>query len=183
MSTEIQLQPMSDSIEELLLFRLNMFSAQSGALLVRLCEGKFGITRREWRVLGLLHGNDGMAPSMLADRVQLDRARTSRAIGALVKKRLIARETNMTDRRGAYLSLTPAGVKLYNELMPHVQSMNKSIMSVLSEQERQQLDGWLEKLGNSVQHLNRELTSSLLAGYRPSQGLSEDASDMLDHLD
>ena len=177
MSTEIQLQPLSDSIEELLLFRLNLFSAQSGALLVRLCEGKFGITRREWRVLGLLYGNDGMAPSMLADRVQLDRARTSRAIGALVKKRLIARETNMTDRRGAYLSLTPAGVKLYMELMPHVQNINQRIMSVLTEQERQQLDSWLEKLGNSVQQLNRELTSSLLSGYRHNS-LSSDGDDL-----
>jgi DNA-binding MarR family transcriptional regulator len=98
-----------------------------------------------------------------------------------VKKRLIARETNMTDRRGAYLSLTPAGEKLYNELMPHVQSMNKQIMSVLSEYERQQLDQWLEKLGSGVQQLNRELTSSLSSSYRSSSS-SVAGDDDIDHL-
>lgn len=154
------------SIDELLLFRLSLLSAQAGALVVRLCEGRFGITRREWRVLGLLYGKDGMAPSALADLVQLDRARTSRAIGSLVKKRLIVRETNPADRRGAHVSLTLSGKQLYQDLMPQVQDINRRILSVLTQEDMQQLDAWIQKLHDSAQLLNNELLPSLPKTYR-----------------
>ena len=42
-------------IDDLLLYRLSRFSSSAGAMVIRLCEGGFGITRREWRVIGLMH--------------------------------------------------------------------------------------------------------------------------------
>jgi DNA-binding MarR family transcriptional regulator len=172
--------PTLESIDELLLFRLSLLSAQTSALVVRLCEGRFGITRREWRVLGLLHSNDGMTPSALADHVQLDRARTSRAIGALVKKRLIVREINPSDRRGAHLTLTPSGQQLYRDLMPHVKNINRRILSVLNEEEMRQLESWIKKLHESTQLLNVELTPDFLKTYRIHGGRDAPPQSILD---
>ena len=64
------------SIDDLLLYRLGRLSSTAGALVVRLCEGGYGITRREWAVVAQLYENGGLPPSVLAERMHRDRART-----------------------------------------------------------------------------------------------------------
>jgi DNA-binding MarR family transcriptional regulator len=155
-----------DSVDDLLLFRLGLLSADAGAMVVRLCEGRYGITRREWRVLGLLHGHEGMPPSTLAERAHLDRARTSRAITTLVEKQLIMRTTTPSDRRGARLTLTAEGLRLYQELMPEVQDINRRILGVLSPEDMVQLDSFLARLHVSAQALKHEIEPDLPKTYR-----------------
>lgn len=155
-----------NSVNDLLLFRLGLLSAEAGAMVVRLCEGRYGITRREWRVLGLLYGHEGLPPSALAERAQLDRARTSRAITSLVEKGLLMRATTPSDRRGARLTLTQGGLDLYQSLMPQVQEINRRILAVLSPDEMQQLDHCLARLHASAQNLSCELAPELPKTYR-----------------
>ncbi|MEY4121755.1 MAG: HTH-type transcriptional regulator MhqR [Pseudomonadota bacterium] len=155
-----------DSVDDLLLFRLGLLSAEAGAMVVRLCEGRHGITRREWRLLGLLYGHEGVPPSTLAERVHLDRARTSRAISTLVKKQLVTRTTSPSDRRGARLALTEAGVRLYQTLMPEVQDINRRILGVLSPEDMVQLDNLLARLHVSAQALKHEIAPELPKTYR-----------------
>ena len=97
------------SIEDLLLFRISRILSMGGAPVIRLCEGQYGITRREWRIVGLLSETEGILSSDLAVRAQLDRARTSRAVTGLVAKKLVSRTPRPGDRRAATLALTPAG--------------------------------------------------------------------------
>ncbi|WP_395705806.1 hypothetical protein [Casimicrobium huifangae] len=54
------------SLDDLLLFRLSRLSNDAGAMVVRLCEGGYGITRREWRLLVALQLGVEMQPSALA---------------------------------------------------------------------------------------------------------------------
>jgi len=155
-----------DSVDDLLLFRLGLLSAEAGAMVVRLCEGRYGITRREWRVLGLLYGHEDMPPSALAERARLDRARTSRAISTLVEKQLVTRTTTPSDRRAARLALTPQGVRLYQDLMPEVQDINRRILGVLSPDEMAHLDSYLARLHASAQALKSEIAPELPRTYR-----------------
>ena len=53
-------------LDELLNYRLQRLHAASGAPVVRLLEGRFGITRREWRLLGTLADRGPTSPSQLA---------------------------------------------------------------------------------------------------------------------
>ena len=121
-----------------------------------------------------------MTPSALADHVQLDRARTSRAIGSLVKKRLIVREINQSDRRGVNLLLTPSGRQLYQDLMPHVKDINRRILSVLNQDEMQQLEAWIQKLYESTQELNIELSPNFLKTYQMHGGRDVTPRSVLD---
>ena len=135
------------SVDDLLLYRLGQLSSAAGAMVVRLCEGGYGITRREWGMLAQLHGHpDGLLPSELADRMHRDRARTSRAITTLLGKRLIERTALAHDRRSVRVSLSPAGQSLYAQLMPQIQAINSRILSVLSPDEAASLDDALERL-------------------------------------
>ena len=131
---------------DLLMYRLNRLIAVAGSLVVRLCEGGHGITRREWRMLAQLGQGEGLASSALAERAGLDRAQTSRAVGGLVGKRLVARTPRPGDRREVLLHLTDEGRAVYNALLPRIAAINRDLLSVLAPTEVEVLDGLLRRL-------------------------------------
>lgn len=149
------------SIEDLLLYRLGRLSAVAGAMVVRLCEGGYGITRREWAVVAQLYENGSLSPSVLAERMHRDRARTSRTLTALAHKQLLLRTTPAHDRRSALVSLTPAGRQLYEVLMPQIQAINSQILSALPSGEQVLLDTALDQLQARAQSLLAELSPDL----------------------
>ena len=51
---------------DLLMYRLNKLMAVSGSLVIRLCEGGYGITRREWGLLMWLARHPDLPPAELA---------------------------------------------------------------------------------------------------------------------
>lgn len=154
------------TIDDLLLYRLSRLSALAGAMVIRLCEGGHGITRREWGAIGHLREKGPLAPSALAEQFQLDRARTSRLVTSLVTKGLIVREVPPGNRRQALLRLTPEGEALYEQLMPQVQAINRRILAGLSDAEMAQLDRHITQLHVSVEQLRRELDGELPRAHR-----------------
>lgn len=134
------------ALDDLLLYRISRLRAVAGGMVVRLCEGRFGITWREWRVLALLAREEGLLSSQLAERAQLDRARTSRAIGSLAGKGLLVREAGQADRRQARLRLTPEGHALFASLFPIVRDINLELLGVLSTDDLARLDRALDLL-------------------------------------
>lgn len=149
------------SIEDLLLYRLGRLSSVAGAMVVRLCEGGYGITRREWSVVAQLYENGSLPPSALAERMHRDRARTSRTLTALVAKRLVLRTIPAHDRRSALMSLTPEGRQIYEVLMPQIQAINSQILKALQPEEAAQFDEALERLQARAQTLLTELSPDL----------------------
>lgn len=135
-------------LDELLLYRLSRLLAVGGSPVIRLCEGRFGITRREWRMLATLmeHGGVGLSSSQLAEVAQLDRARTSKAIGALVAKGLVSRSQPGGDRRQVVLRITDAGRAIHAELFPLVREINAQLMAALPPQVALQFDESLARL-------------------------------------
>ena len=144
------------SIDDLLLYRLGRLSSVAGAMVVRLCEGGHGITRREWAVVAQLYENGSLPPSVLAERMHRDRARTSRTLSALVQKQLVLRTVPAHDRRSARVSLTPAGQQLYEALMPQVQAINSQILGALQADEIAHFDEALARLHQRAQALLAE---------------------------
>jgi DNA-binding MarR family transcriptional regulator len=150
------------TVDDMLLYRLGLLTGAAGVMVVRLCEGGYGITRREWSVLAQLHGQpQGLLPSVLAERMQRDRARTSRALSALQAKGLVQRMVLPHDRRSVRVSLTAAGQALYDELMPQVQSINARILEVLDPAQKEALDGILQQLRLQARHLLAEMDPQL----------------------
>lgn len=141
------------TLNDMLLYRLSRLLSVAGAPVIRLCEGHYGITRREWRILSLLSLREGLLSSQLAERAQLDRARTSKAITSLVAKALVQRRTLAGDRRQAALVLTDAGRALVRELFPQVAGINREVLSVLSAADVAQLDATLQRLQDHAEQL------------------------------
>lgn len=143
----------SPSVDDLLLQRINLLLATAGSMVTRLCEGRFGITRREWRVLAVLAKEQGIVPSDLAERVQLDRARISRAITSLVGKQLVTRKPKPGNRREAILTLTVKGQQVCDTMLPLAVDINRQLMAVVSPDDAQRLDGMLDRMQACAQEM------------------------------
>jgi DNA-binding MarR family transcriptional regulator len=150
-------------LDELLNFRLLRLFAHSGAPVVRLLEGRYGIARREWRLLAVLAAQGPLSPSALADRAHLDRPRTSRAIGTLALKKLVERHTHRGDARRASVTLTASGRALYDTVFPQVAAINARVVAVLDDDSVRALDRALASLTDAAQRLNGELARDVKA--------------------
>lgn len=164
------------SIEDLLLYRVSRLSSVAGAMVVRLCEGGYGITRREWGVVAQLYENGSLPPSALAERMHRDRARTSRTLTALVQKQLVLRTIPANDRRSALVGITPEGRALYEALMPQIQSINSQILDALQPDAVAQFDEALDRLQARAQSLVAELSPDLPKANRRQGQRGKEAS-------
>lgn len=141
------------ALDDLLLYRLSRLLSTASTMVIRLCEGRFGITRREWRVIALLARQGDLLSSELAVHAQLDRARISRAITSLVGKRLVDRQVRVGDRRQVALALTPEGHALHAQLFPQVREINLRLLEALPDGgtgELQQLLGALQARADTM---------------------------------
>ena len=141
------------ALGDLLLYRLSRLAGAAGVPAVRLCEGRYGITRREWRMLALLAEGGAMHPSTLATQAQLDRARTSRALSALVAKGWVRRTVQASDQRYAHVELTDRGRRLHTQLFPEIAALNRELLSVLSPETIGALQAMLDRLQIQADHL------------------------------
>lgn len=148
-------------LDDLLLYRLSRLQAAAGGIVLRHCEGSFGITRREWRILALLAARGPMGSSELAGHAHLDRPRTSKAVTALAAKKLVRRVSRAGDARHVLLSLTPQGVELHRALFPLVSQINREVLGALAPDELAQLDSMLTRL---QQRADAMAAQAVLAG-------------------
>lgn len=139
-------QPSLPSLDDLLLYRISHLLSTAGSMVTRLCEGRFGITRREWRLIATLANQGEASSSQLAEHAQLDRARTSKAVGSMVAKGLVSRTQQGGDRRHVRLRLTAQGRALYDALFPLVSAINAELMAAVSDEGRSELDAALRAL-------------------------------------
>ena len=153
------------TLDDLLLYRLSRLQAIAGAMVVRYCEGQFGITRREWRILALLSALGQLGSSDLAQRASLDKPRTSKAVTSLVGKKLVLRSHKVGDARQVQLSLSPEGIALHTQLFPLVSQINRDVLAALQPEEVALLTDMLARLQHSAEVLASQ-TSLPLANRR-----------------
>lgn len=132
--------------DDLLNYRLKRLLLIGGAPAVRLCEGRYGITRLQWRITAALVEAGPMSPTLLAQRTGVEYAGLSRAVKELKAKGLLARSEIAGDRRRATVSATDAGNQLYQNLFPQLAAINRRIVEALDADEAQALDRILAKL-------------------------------------
>lgn len=155
-STAVRLSEPS-CLPDMLLYRMNRLRAIGGGMVLRFCEGRFGVTRREWVMLALLSSGEPLMPSELAVRAELNRSATSKAITTMVQKGLVERRVLPGNRRVAQLRLTPAGQDLYEQILPLVAQINRELMGSLSEAEIASLDSMLDRMHEQADRMAHTL--------------------------
>jgi len=142
--------------DDLLNYRLKRLLALGGAPAIRLCEGRHGVSRLEWRLVAALVESGPMSPSALAQRAQVEPGRTSHTLRRLTAKALVERRATAGDRRRAVVAATASGQSLYAALWPELAAINRRLMGALDGDEAEVLDRCLSKLTALAQRIHDE---------------------------
>ena len=86
----------------------------------------------------------------LAAAANLNKAQASRAAQALVARGLALKTNSDTDGRGVALSLTEAGLALWQQVMQLIAARNEAIFGCLSAVEQQQLGKMLDRIAQNA---------------------------------
>lgn len=132
--------------DDFLNYRIKRLLALGGAPAIRLCEGKYGVARMEWRLVAALHEDGEMSVGVLVLRTGIDQARVSRAVGRMVEHGFMLRHRDGAARRRIVVRLTDAGHALYGQLFPQLAAINRRLMEVLDETEALALEDFLDRL-------------------------------------
>jgi DNA-binding MarR family transcriptional regulator len=105
-------------LEDFLPYRLNVLSAIVSHGFARLYSERFGIGIPQWRVVAVLGQYGPQTSKQVGAHTHMHKTMVSRAVTGLERHGLLARQPNPTDKREAFLSLAPAGRRVYAEIVP-----------------------------------------------------------------
>ena len=132
-------------------FRLNRLAAEVSAELSSEYQQRYGLDIPEWRVLATLgFRDDACSAQYIAHCTRTHKSTISRAVTALMTRRLVERVENEDDRREFALRMTRKGKALYEELIPRLLRKEREILSCLSAQERKAFAHMLGKIEKSL---------------------------------
>jgi DNA-binding MarR family transcriptional regulator len=143
-------------LESHLPYRLNYVASITALGVTRFLSARFGIGIREWRVLAILGYYGTASAADMVGSAAFDKATVSRAVSVLEKKGLIKKTVDPAMKRRRLISLTPAGARLHDRIVPLVRMRRRNIEAALSEEERAALSIILDKLKLQVERLLRE---------------------------
>lgn len=147
------------SMTDLLHYRLARLEGFCGTLVTRLCEGEFGITRREWRFIGLLAALGPLTPSDLAVHASLNRGCTSKTLAALSDKGLVERHAVGGDARRLHVGLTLEGGDLHAQMFAALTAVNREILGSLADEDLARLSTLLAKMEAQAQRVAESAAS------------------------
>jgi len=88
----------------------------------------------------------GASADEVSVKVQTEKSIISRALQKLLKRQLVDREVDQTDRRRQNLKLTKTGYEVYQQNVPLSYDYENKLLECLSSEEQQQLYALIDKL-------------------------------------
>src|SRR5262245_2511281 len=119
--------------------RLNVLSSLVSQALTRVYSAH-GIGIPEWRVLVSLGQVGVMTGKAIGARTHMHKTKVSRAVAELERRKFLTRRVNRADLREAFLSLTPAGRAVYDELAPRALEFTQRLSEVVAPADRAAFD-------------------------------------------
>jgi DNA-binding MarR family transcriptional regulator len=123
-------------LEEFLPYRLNVVASLVSQALSRIYVDRYGIDVPEWRILVTLGQFETMTAKAIGAHSHMHKTKVSRAVCALEERKLLVRRENRADRREAFLSLTPAGRAIYQDLAPGALEFARRLFETIDPADR-----------------------------------------------
>jgi DNA-binding MarR family transcriptional regulator len=133
-------------LDEFLPSRLNVCSSLVTQALSRIYAERYRIGVPEWRVLVTLGEFGMMTAKAIGLHSHMHKTKVSRAVALLERRKFVSRKANRDDLREAFLSLTPAGRDIYNELAPAALEFVHQLLEPVDPTDRAALDRAVTKL-------------------------------------
>jgi DNA-binding MarR family transcriptional regulator len=147
-------------------FRLNRLAAEVSSALSAEYQARYGLDIPEWRVLATLgFRREPCSAQYISHCTRTHKSTISRAVTALMRRRLVERVENADDRREYQLRMTRKGKALYEELIPRLLRREQEILACLSVQERKDFARLLGKIEQSLDLVQTSAEADAKAVY------------------
>ena len=151
-------------LEQFLPYRLNVVASLVSQALSRIYADRYGIGVPEWRVLVTLGQFGMMTGKAIGAHSHMHKTKVSRAVALLEKRKLIARRANRADLREAFLTLTPAGRTMYEDLAPSAIEFAKRLSDVVDPADRAAFERAIDRLTDRSAKLAAEFAKGKTGG-------------------
>ena len=133
-------------LDQFLPYLVNVLANRLSRELAGVYQARFGISIPEWRVIAHLSQHEDVSVREIHQRVDMDKAKVSRAAARLEAIGFIEKTDNKGDRRLVALRLTRRGRRLFTEIEPLALAFERESLSKLSKTEEAALRSVLKKL-------------------------------------
>lgn len=104
-----------------------------------------------------------MTGKAIGTHTHMHKTKVSRAVADLERRKLVTRRVNRADLRESFLSLTPAGRAIYEELAPGALEFARKLAEVIDPMDRSAFERALEQLTERSRILAAEVVGILNA--------------------
>jgi MarR family 2-MHQ and catechol resistance regulon transcriptional repressor len=105
-----------------------------------------GLTHAQFDIIATLGNTAGMTYKELGERTLITKGTLTGVIERLEQKGLVARQRSCDDKRSFFVSLTPCGESLFQEVFPKVVAHGKQLFAPYTEADFDTMDQALRKL-------------------------------------
>jgi DNA-binding MarR family transcriptional regulator len=151
-------------LEEFLPYRLNVLANLVSQALSRIYVERYGLDVPEWRVLVTLGQFGVMTGKAIGAHSHMHKTKVSRAVALLENRKLLARRANRADLREAFLTLTPAGRTMYDDLAPIALDFATRLCQVMEPAERAAFERTVDRLTERAAKLAVDFAKTNSAG-------------------
>ena len=148
-------------LEEFLPYQLNVAASLVSQALSRIYAERYGIGVPEWRVLVTLGQFETMTGKAVGEHSHMHKTKVSRAVALLEKRKLLLRRANRSDLREAFLSLTPEGRAIYDDLAPGAMAFAHHLTEAIDPADRATFTRALQQLIRRSKPLAAEAAKDL----------------------
>jgi DNA-binding MarR family transcriptional regulator len=148
-------------LEEFLPYRLNVLASLVSQALSHIYAERYDIGVPEWRVLVTLGQFSVMTGKAIGSHTHMHKTKVSRAVAELERRKFVTRRVNREDLRESFLSLTPAGRAIYEELAPGALDFAQKLAEVINPADRAAFERALEQLTERSRGLAAEMADIL----------------------
>ncbi len=127
-------------------YRFGLLATRLGNFIAPMYASRHGLTMPAWRSLAVIARYQPLTAKQLATLTSSDPFKVARAIELLVRRGMIDRELDKSDRRRASLRLTADGRKVYKDIEKFVVRVERELMTALDAHEIAVLRQSLDKL-------------------------------------
>jgi DNA-binding MarR family transcriptional regulator len=141
---------------------LGFLIGDTGRLLRRAFDERVrtkGITRPQWRVLGLLNRFGGSTQVALAEMMDVEPITLGRMIDRMQEAGLVERRADPADRRAWRIHLTPAGQARLVELKPMANILFDDAVAGLSAKQQSDLETMLNVMRANLTRRPQEVAN------------------------
>ena len=177
--TSVRVQGTPKSFRNLMTFRLHMVARLSERVSEEYYRREFDLSLPECRVIGITGGHGSVSFKKVASDTYLEKSYASRVVSNLVDRGIIEKLDNPEDSRSVLLQLTPAGIKVHDEMHGAAIRLNDWLSSDFTSEQMDALKTTLRLLDHRLE----ELAGSLEAGESVDAAIAARPSGKPPHAD